>query len=106
MTYRVTLSPEFIARVLGDAQFIERETSIAQADAWVARIRAATSSLTRMPRRCRVAEESTYFRIEVRSLVVDGYLILFTIDDTHATVNVFSARHGRQRPLKPRVKRP
>ncbi len=106
MTYRVTLSPEFIARVLEDAQFIERESSIAQADAWVARIRAATTSLSRMPRRCRVAEESTYFQMEVRSLIVDGYMILFTIDDAHAAVNVFSARHGRQRPLKPRPKHP
>jgi len=49
-----------------------------------------------MPRRCSKAEEDEFRPYEVRQLIVDGYLLLFTVVDETKTVWVIGFRHGRQ----------
>lgn len=67
---------------------------------WFDRIVEAANSLENMPRRCALAAESADMPFEVRALNVDGFLLLFKIEDDRKLVTILFARHGRQLPYE------
>jgi len=97
--YRVLITDEALARIREQARYIAVESQAPQnARRWLDRVLAAADTLERMPRHCRRAPEEALRPFVIRALNIDGYLLLFTIDDESRTVLVLTARHGRQRP--------
>lgn len=102
MTYRVDLTEEAWSKIRDQARYIAEEAQAPlNAGRWLSRILEAAETLERWPKRCPVAVESAFFPFEVRSLNIDGYLLLFVVDDDAGEVRVLNARHGRQRPIAP-----
>jgi plasmid stabilization system protein ParE len=68
---------------------------------WLWQISEAMISLSRMPKRCPVSEESSAFDIEVRQLLCGNkrhvYRILFLVEETN--VYILRVRSTRQRRL-------
>lgn len=100
MIYRVDLTDEAWSKIRDQARYIAGEGgSPANAAQWLSRVLAAVDTLEHWPRRCPEAAENAFFPFEVRMLSVDGFLLLFTVDDAEGVVRVVNARHGRQLPL-------
>lgn len=96
MIYRVVLTDEAWAKIRDQAHYIADEAGPPlNAGRWLSRILEAVDTLEHWPRRCPEAIESVYFPFEVRALSVDGFLLLFTVDDDECVVRVVNARHGR-----------
>jgi plasmid stabilization system protein ParE len=99
MTYQVLITDRALAKLREQVHYIGVECQAPQnAERWLARVLEAADSLADMPRRCPKAIESALRPYEIRSLNIDGYLLLFTIDDAERLVVVIGARHGRQMP--------
>lgn len=97
MTYRVLITEPAMRRIEAQAVYIERETQLPlRAAQWLTRVLAAATSLETIPRRCPVRREADADLPEFRALLVDGFVLLFTIDDAQRRVVVFHARHARQ----------
>jgi plasmid stabilization system protein ParE len=100
MKYDVFMSERAWASVLAQAEYIAREAGSPQnADAFLERVLGAIDELETMPRRFGVALEASVTGVEVRAVRLDGYLLLFIVDDAQRRVRIIAARHGRQRPL-------
>lgn len=98
-SYRVVIPDMIAAKVQEQARNIAvKGKAPLNALRWLERITTAVESLATAPRRCPLAPESAFRPYEIRSLNIDGYLILFTIDDAKNTVLILNARHGRQLP--------
>jgi plasmid stabilization system protein ParE len=99
VTYRVEIAPEALDNIRLQAHYI---AVVAQspdnAARWLTRVLEAADSLEHYPRRCPLAPENDMVVYEVRAMSVDGFLLLFIIDDTDRTVTIVNARHGRQQP--------
>lgn len=97
-TYRVVITDAAFARIREQARYIAVEGQAPlNAERWLSRVLAA-DSLDTMPRRCAKPIESELRSFEIRAIHIDGYMLLFTVDDESATVTVIGARHGRQLP--------
>lgn len=106
MIYRVDLTDEAFAKIRAQARYIADEGgSVQNAREWLQRVLDAVDSLEHWPRRCPVALENEFFDFEIRMMDVDGFLLLFMIDDAGGVVRVLNARHGRQLPIRPRPPR-
>jgi plasmid stabilization system protein ParE len=68
------------------------------ADQWYEDISAAIDSLGEMPERCPLAPEASFFKQEVRHLILGSYRILFTVGERH--VRVMTVRHSSRKPLR------
>jgi plasmid stabilization system protein ParE len=68
------------------------------AQGWLEGLWDAIDSLQHFPRRCARAEEDRFRPFELRKLVHESLLILFTIDDEKQTVFVLGVRHGMRLP--------
>lgn len=98
MTYRIIISDSALSRIADQARYIAiQEEAPEVARLWLCRVLAAADSLETFPRRCPRAEEDFVAPMEVRALDIDGFLLLYTIDDEQCVVRVLGARHGRQR---------
>jgi plasmid stabilization system protein ParE len=99
VTYRVEIAPEALEHIRLQAHYI---AVVAQspdnAARWLTRVLEAADSLEHYPRRCPLAPENDMVVYEVRAKSVDGFLLLFIINDTDRTVTIVNARHARQRP--------
>ncbi len=99
MSYRVIITDQALARIDEQTAYIAVEAEAPlNAARWLSRVLAAADTLGSMPRRCPKAPESGHHPFELRALNIDGFLLLFTIDDDDRTVRVLNARHGRQLP--------
>lgn len=99
MTYTIDVAEEAIARIRAQARYIAvEEQAPLNAERWLLRVLAAADSLEQFPRRCPMAAEAEACNFEVRALNIDGFLLLFTINDELKKVRVVTARHGRQLP--------
>jgi len=99
MRYRVDLTDEAWAKVRAQAMYIAKEAGAPlNAGRWLERVLDASETLDHSPRRCPLALENPFFPVELRALSVDGFLLLFTVDDDAGVVRILSARHGRQMP--------
>ena len=102
MIYRVDLTDEAWSKIRDQARYIAEEAQAPlNAGQWLGRILDAVETLEQWPKRCPEAVESAFFPFQVRSLNIDGYLLLFTVDDDAGVVRVLNARHGRQLPTTP-----
>lgn len=99
MRYEVRMSDRAWAAVLRQGEYIAREGNSPQnSGLFLARVMDAIDELSFMPRRCGRALEATG-GVEVRAMPVDGFLLLFIVEDDARLVRIIAARHGRQSPL-------
>lgn len=99
MRYRVIITDQALRRIEEQARYIAEEGHAPlNAARWLSRVLAAADELETMPRRFARALEDGHRGLEIRDVNIDGYLLLFTIDDATGTVFVLNARHGRQMP--------
>ena len=97
--YRVDITDEALSKIRTQAKYIANDCqSPLNAARWLSQVLLAAESLATMPRRCPLAPEDGFFVFEVRALLVDGFLLLFTIDDGTKSVRILNARHARQLP--------
>ncbi|MEZ6232671.1 MAG: type II toxin-antitoxin system RelE/ParE family toxin [Phycisphaerales bacterium] len=97
MIYRVVISAIAVERIEAHAAYIrEVERLPLRASQWLNQVFQAAASLESMPRRFAVRLEATERLPEVRGLFVQGFLLLFDVDDATRTVTVINARHARQ----------
>lgn len=102
MIYRVDLTDEAFDKIRDQARYIAEEGGAPlNAGRWLARVLDAVDTLEQSPRRCPLALEDPFFSFELRALNIDGFMLLFTVDDDDRVVRVISARHGRQEPQIP-----
>lgn len=98
MKYRVLVSPRASDAILAQAAYILEATGSPTRTAdWLDRIERAFSSLDEFPRRAARAIEATD-DLDIRAHNIDGFLLLYVIDEQRRTVTIVSARHGRQQP--------
>jgi plasmid stabilization system protein ParE len=99
LSYRVLITEQALARIDEQAAHIAVDAGAPlNAARWLSRVLAAAETLESMPRRCPRAPEDGHRPFEIRALSVDGFLLLFTIDEGERTVTVLNARHARQLP--------
>lgn len=99
MSYAVRITPLAEASIREQARYIAiDEHAPLNAARWLERIYTAADTLSTWPRRCGLAEEDAHRPYEIRKLSVDGYLLLFTIEQATHTVWIIATRHGRQQP--------
>jgi len=97
--YSVEMTDAALAAITAQANYIAIEDQAPlNAERWLARIWDAVDSLEQSPRRAAKAEEDAYVEYEVRRLVIDSHLLLFTIDDDSRKVWVIGLRHGHRLP--------
>lgn len=99
MKYRVVITDQALGRIEEQARYIaEVGHAPLNAARWLSRVLAAADELETMPRRFARSLEDGHRGLEIRDINIDGYLLLFTIDDGARTVFVLNARHCRQSP--------
>ena len=100
--YRVIIQPE-AEQGIKQAYYWVSKYSPRQARQWLEGIYQAVMSLGKMPLRCSLAFENSFFEEEIRQLLYgkgkDTYLILFTVVGDE--VQVLHVRHASQEPLSP-----
>jgi len=97
--FRVVITDRALARIDEQARFIAVECEAPMnAARWLAPVLAAADSLETMPRRCPLATEDEHRPFDVHGLDVDGFPLLFTVDDGDRTVRLLGAGHARQLP--------
>lgn len=98
MKYEVMISERAHSRIRAQARYIADERLAPDAAArWLEKMIDAAGSLAEMPRRSALAEEDAHRSYEVRQLLVENYLLLYTIIDETQSVWIIGFRHGRQR---------
>ena len=96
--YSVELTDAALAAITAQAHYIAVESQAPlNAERWLGRIWDAVDSLEQFPQRAAKAEEDAYAKYEVRRLVIDSHLLLFTIDDDRRKVWIIGLRHGHRR---------
>ena len=97
--FSVEITDTALAAIRRHARYIAVDTQAPRnAERWLRRIWDAIDSLERWPRRASVAAEDALLSFEVRQLVIDNHLLLFTIDDESQKVFVLGIRHGHRLP--------
>lgn len=98
-TYRVVIADAALDRIREQVRYIAVECHAPEnARRWLTRVLAAAETLETMPERCAKAIESAFRPFEIRALNIDGYLLLFVVNEEDRTVLIVNARHGRQLP--------
>jgi plasmid stabilization system protein ParE len=98
-SYTVLIPGPIEAKILEQARYIAVEgQSPLNAGCWLDRVLSAVESLSTLPKRCPLAIENAFRPYEIRSLNIDGFLVLFTVDEEAKTVLVLNVRHARQLP--------
>jgi plasmid stabilization system protein ParE len=104
MAFRVEVSPEAFGDLDRIASYIQENATAAIAERWFNGIFAAIRTLSAMPSRCSVAEESAELETEVR-LLLHGkrkrrYKIYFAIHEETETVRILHVRHWARKPVE------
>ena len=97
--YRVQVVPAAIAAI--EEQFLyirDEQHSPLEAARWLSRVWTAIDGLEFLPGRFLFAPENDYRTYEVRRVVLDNHLLLFTIDEAQQTVYILNLRHGARLP--------
>lgn len=99
MSYRVLITESARSQVITQAPYIaEISQSLAIAQRWLQKVYDAADTLARFPHRCALAQENDFRDYEIRRLLVDDYLLLFTILEKQRNVVVIGFRHGSRLP--------
>ncbi|MBP7416939.1 MAG: type II toxin-antitoxin system RelE/ParE family toxin [Pyrinomonadaceae bacterium] len=104
MTFEVIITPSAKADIFEtNAWLLENHPDTAEK--WLWQISQCVTSLSKMPERCPVSDESSAFDVEVRHLLCGDkrnvYRILFSIQDK--TVYVLRVRATRQKRLTDQI---
>ena len=104
MAFRVELSPQAFGDLDKISTYIEERSSLAIAAAWFDGIFAAIRSLSEMPSRCPIFEDSKELGVEVRVLLHGKrnrrYKIYFSTQAEDERVIVFHVRHWARKPVE------
>lgn len=100
MAYSVKLSPQARRDVQETADFLRDNVGIERARKWKNGIIAAIESLSEMPSRCAVAEESAELGVELRHLMHRPHRIIFQVQEAAQTVDVLRVYHSARAPLQ------
>lgn len=97
--YAVELTATAQSAIAAQARHIAvEEDAPLDAQRWLEKVWDAVDSLERWPFRAARAEEAAYVRYEVRQLIIDSHLLLFTVSDKQRKVWVSGLRHGHRLP--------
>ncbi len=97
--YAVELTATSRSAIADQARYIAvEEHAPLEAQRWLERIWDALDSLERWPFRAAHAEEDAFVSYEVRQLVIDSHLLLFTVSDEQRKVWIIGLRHGHRLP--------
>jgi plasmid stabilization system protein ParE len=101
MDFRVDLSDQAQRDIIAIYDWLRSQQAGDEGERWFRGLRAAISSLSRLPSRCPVAPQNRDSPAEVRQLLYGRrphvYRILFSIQED--VVNILHIRHGRRRRL-------
>ena len=104
MAFRVEISPEALENLDAIAAHIQEHGSFESAERWFNGILVAIRSLSEMPSRCPLADESDDLQAEVRLLLYGKrnrrYKVYFAIHHASTTVRVFHIRHWARKPVE------
>jgi len=104
MKYRVIISSEALDAIDLHLDYIAVEQQVPlNAERWWRKALRAVESLNQFPHRCPHAPENDYRDYDIRMLIVDNCLFLYTIDEPSTTVRVLGFRHGSQQPRPARL---
>jgi plasmid stabilization system protein ParE len=96
-SYRVMMPERVAMKIREQARYITEEAaSPLNAARWLERVLEAVDSLA--PHRCPFAAEHGLRPYDIRCLVVQDFLVVFTVDEEASCVVVLNVRHGRQLP--------
>ena len=97
--YSVEITDAAFVAIRDHARHVAIELAAPEnAKRWLQRVRDAIDSLQRWPRRAPKAPEDAFVPYEVRQLVLENHLLLFTIDDEQRKVWILGLRHGARLP--------
>lgn len=100
--YQIVIQP-IAEQGIKEAYYWVSNYSPRQARSWLEGLHQVIFSLERMPRRCSLAFENSFFEVEIRQIIYgkgkNAYRILFTVTDK--TVQILFVRHSAQQPLLP-----
>lgn len=104
MAFRVEISPEAFGDLDRISSYIQEKATAAIAERWFNGIFTAIRSLSEMPSRCAIADESAELEAEVR-LLLHGkrkrrYKIYFALHQETETVRIFHVRHWARKPVE------
>lgn len=100
MAYSVKLSPQARRDVQETADFLRDNAGIERAQKWKNGILSAIESLSEMPSRCAIAEESAEVGVELRHLMHRPHRIIFRVQEAAQTVDVLRVYHSARAPLQ------
>ena len=97
--YEVRLTPRADAAIEATAAYIRDEQRSPQnASAWLVRVYAAVDGLAFLPQRHGSAEENGQRSYEIRQVILDSHLVIFTVNERTGIVHVLGVRHAARRP--------
>lgn len=100
MAYSVKLSPQARCDVRETADFLRDNAGVESARKWKNGVLSAIESLSEMPSRCAVAEESAEVGLELRQMIHRPHRIIFRVQEATQTVNVLRVYHSARVPLR------
>lgn len=99
MKYHVKIMPEVEAAIFRQAEYIAVEQkSPLNATRWLERIFRSAETLELMPTRCPKAEEDAFRPYDIYKHSIDGFVLLFTIDEEKREIWVIATRGRGQLP--------
>lgn len=97
MTYRLVVSTEVFVALDKYVDYIAVEKQSPEiAHRWLDKAWTELQSLGTFPNRCPPAPENDQFDFDVRMLIVDRCLFLYSTDEVNKAVRVFGFRHASQ----------
>lgn len=100
MAYSVRLSLQARRDVQETADFLRDNAGIERARKWKNGVLSAIESLSEMPLRCAVAEESAEVGTELRYLIHQPHRIIFRVQEAAQAVDVLRVYHSSRAPLR------
>lgn len=98
-TYAVVTTDTADAAIREQARYIAIDQQSPQnAAAWLERVWAAIDGLEFLPKRHGLAIENEHVPYEVRRVLVDNHLLLFTVAEEKQMVYIVGLRHGARLP--------
>jgi plasmid stabilization system protein ParE len=100
MAYSIQVSPLARKDIIETGDYIRDKIDQERATRWKNELLKAIGSLSEMPKRCPVADESRDVGLELRELHHKPHRIIFTIDEPAQAVQILRVYHSARAPLK------
>lgn len=99
MAYNILISPLGRQDIIKTADYIQEKIGQDRAVQWKNELLKAIGTLSEMPYRCPVAEETPDVGIELREMHHRPHRIIFRIDEPAQTVQILRIYHSARAPL-------